>query len=99
MEPIIEDNAPRGTEQTNNEPAQGALKALKIIIEIRRARQTIESQLKDLKQLAKRKITTLKKAEGILLDQQGEDENQMILFDMDPTLDPEVRKIIDDPEI
>ena len=41
----------------------------------------------------------LKRAEAILLDQQGEDEDQLILFSMDPDLDPEVQKIIDEPEI
>ena len=92
---------PGGTHHENNEPSGGgALKALKIVIEIRRARQTIESQLKDIKHMAKSKIGALKKrAEGILLDQQGEDEDQLILFTMDPDLDPEVQKIIDEPEI
>ena len=64
MEPIIEHNAPRGTQQAKDEPSGGALKALQIVIEIRRARQTIESQLKDIKSAAKSKIAALKKAEA-----------------------------------
>ena len=100
MEPIIEDNAPRGTQQEPDEPSGGgALKALKIVIEIRRARQTIESQLKDLKHVAKSKIAALKKAEGILLDREGVESEQLELFSLDPDLDPEVQKIIDEPEI
>ena len=100
MDAIIENTGPRGAEHETNEPAGGgALKALKLVIEIRRARQTIESQLKDIKHMAKSKIGALKRAEAILLDQQGEDEDQLILFSMDPDLDPEVQKIIDEPEI
>jgi len=100
MEAIIENNGPRGSQQETNETTGGgALKALKLVIEIRRARQTIESQLKDIKSAAKSKIGALKRAEGILLDQQGEDEDQLVLFSMDPDLDPEVQKIIDEPEI
>ena len=100
MEAIIENNGPRGSEhETNEATGGGALKALKLVIEIRRARQTIESQLKDIKHMAKSKIGALKRAEAILLDQQGEDEDQLILFSMDPDLDPEVQKIIDEPEI
>ena len=52
-----------------------------------------------IKNMAKSKIGALKRAEAILLDQQGEDEDQLILFSMDPDLDPEVQKIIDEPEI
>lgn len=100
MEAIIENNGPGGSQQETNEPTGGgALKALKLVIEIRRARQTIESQLKDIKHAAKSKIGALKRAEAILLDQQGEDEDQLNLFSMDPDLDPEVQKIIDEPEI
>ena len=91
-------DGPRGAEHENPEGSGGALKALKLVIEIRRARQTIESQLKDIKNAAKSKIGALKRAEGILLDQQGDDD-QLILFTIDPDLDPEVQKIIDQPEI
>ena len=99
MEPTIEHNAPRGTQQKKDEPSGGALKALQIVIEIRRARQTIESQLKDIKSAAKSKIAALKKAEAVLLDTNDPDDDQMTLFDIEPVMQPEVRDIIDNPEI
>ena len=87
-------------ESMENEKAPGgAMDTLKLIVDLRRARQTIESQLKDIKQQAKTKINALKHAEGALLDAGDEDENQLKLFELKPQIDPEVQKIIDVPEI
>lgn len=74
-----------------------ALETLKLTVQIRQARQTIESQIKDLRQQAKSKISALKKAEAALLD--VDDGEQMKLFDLPPELPEAVQGIIDNPEI
>ena len=64
---------------------------------MRNARQTIESQIRDLRKAAKVKVAALKKAEGVLLDQN--EDGQLQLFDLDPEVSKEIQGIIDNPDI
>tara|TARA_R100001163_G_C5061686_1_gene198627 strand:+ start:1506 stop:2072 length:567 start_codon:yes stop_codon:yes gene_type:complete len=78
-------------------PTAKATKTLELICNMRRARQTIESQFADLRSVAKTKIDALKKAECALLDDR--DDGQLSLFELDPAITEEVTSIIDNPEI
>jgi hypothetical protein len=78
-------------------PTAKATKTLELVCDMRRARQTIESQIADLRSAAKTKIDALKKAECALLDDR--DDGQLSLFELDPAITEEVTNIISNPEI
>ena len=98
LEKLIQLNPNVMTEEQTKETEQtAALKTLQLAVQIRQARQTIESQIKDMKQQAKSKVSALRKAEAALLD--SDDGDQMKLFELPPELPESIQKIIDDPEI
>jgi len=76
---------------------KGAIATLELVMELRKTRQIIESQLRDLRKHGKSKIAALRKAEGALLD--SHEDDQMKLFDLDLTVSDEVRDIIANPAV
>jgi hypothetical protein len=68
------------------------------MLELRKAREAIESQLTEIKSQAKSKISALRGSENALLDAL-EEKDQMTLFEVDPSVSDEVKSIIDDPTI
>ena len=95
-----ESKATTGGGVTDPEPEKENAKAIRILelcSEMRNARQTIESQIRDLRKAAKVKVAALKKAEGVLLDQN--EDGQLQLFDLDPEVSKEIQGIIDNPDI
>jgi len=99
--PIMEETEPTtGGGVTDPEPEKENAKAIRILelcSEMRNARQTIESQIRDLRKAAKVKVNTLKNAEAVLLDQN--EDGQLQLFDLDPEVSKEIQGIIDNPDI
>jgi ElaB/YqjD/DUF883 family membrane-anchored ribosome-binding protein len=98
-------------EQTNPTPMGGhgqanpsggdmkkAQRIIDLMLELRKARETIESQLTEIKSQAKSKVSALKASENALLDAL-EEKDQMTLFEVDPSVSDEVQKIINDPTI
>ena len=73
-------------------------KIINLMLELRKARETIESQLKEVKSQAKSKISALRTSENALLDSL-EEKDQMTLFEVDPTISEEVQNIIENPII
>jgi len=96
-ETMTEDVNQAGGTPPPHEPKDEATKILDLCISIRQAKQTIASQLRDLRKEAKQKINALSKAETALLD--TVDEKQTYLFDLDPAVTEEVNAIISNPEI
>ena len=96
-ETMTEDAKQAGGTPLPTQPKDEATKILDLCISIRQAKQTIASQLRDLRKEAKQKINALSKAETALLD--TVDEKQTYLFDLDPAVTEEVNAIIDNPEI
>ena len=96
-ETMSEDGQERETNPPKQETKDEATKILDLCISIRQAKQTIASQLRDLRKEAKQKINALSKAETALLD--TVDEKQTYLFDLDPAVTEEVNAIIQNPEI
>mgnify|MGYP005818308253 FL=1 len=95
-----ESKATTGGGVTDPEPEKENAKAIRILelcSEMRNARQTIESQIRDLRKAAKVKVNTLKNAEAVLLDQN--EDGQLQLFDLDPEVSKEIQGIIDNPDI
>ena len=86
---------------TSSEPIKvdnaKAMRILELCSEMRHARQTIESQIRDLRKEAKSKVSALKKAEAALLDQN--EDGQLQLFELAPDVSTEVRGIIENPEV
>ena len=73
-------------------------KIINLMLELRKARETIESQLKEVKSQAKSKISALRTSENALLDSL-EEKDQMTLFEVDPSISEEVQNIIENPII
>jgi len=96
-ETMTEDANQAGGTPPPIQPKDEATKILDLCISIRHAKQTIASQLRDLRKEAKQKINALSKAETALLD--TVDEKQTYLFDLDPAVTEEVNAIISNPEI
>ena len=96
-ETMDEDGKQAGGTPPPIQPKDEATKILDLCISIRQAKQTIASQLRDLRKEAKQKINALSKAETALLD--TVDEKQTYLFDLDPAVTEEVNAIISNPEI
>ena len=95
-----ESKATTGGGSPDPEPEKENAKAIRILelcSEMRNARQTIESQIRDLRKAAKVKVNTLKNAEAVLLDQN--EDGQLQLFDLDPEVSKEIQGIIDNPDI
>ena len=90
-----------GEGATSSEPIKldnaKAMRILELCSEMRHARQTIESQIRDLRKEAKSKVSALKKAEAALLDQN--EDGQLQLFELAPDVSTEVRGIIENPEV
>tara|TARA_Y100000593_G_scaffold87097_1_gene166979 strand:- start:124 stop:768 length:645 start_codon:yes stop_codon:yes gene_type:complete len=87
---------PSGGDDKNERQGGGALERLQKASEIRRSIYLIRAQLKEIRKIAKDKVTTLEKAQAGLLD--DVDDNQMTLFEL-PTISQEVQDILDDPAI
>lgn len=85
-------------EQTSGGDAEKLKKTLDAILEIRKAREAITTQLTEIRTQAKSKISALKSAEDALLDQ-CEGVDQMELFNLDPSISPEAQEIIENPII
>lgn len=68
-----------------------------LIIELREAQKTLEAQYKQTQTIYKSKMGALRKSEDHLLE--SVDDNQMSLFDADPEISEEARKVIDNPII
>lgn len=68
-----------------------------LIIELREAQKTLEAQYKQTQTIYKSKMGALRKSEDHLLE--SVDENQMSLFDADPEISEEARKVIENPII
>lgn len=95
-------NAPVEGDQQNEQASGGDAEKLKktldAILEIRKAREAITTQLTEIRTQAKSKISALKSAEDALLDQ-CEGVDQMELFNLDPSISPEAQEIIENPII
>lgn len=89
-----------GSEITNTSggDVQKAQRIIDLMLELRKAREAIESQLTEIKSQAKSKISALRSSENALLDAL-EEKDQMTLFEVDPSVSDEVKSIIDDPSI
>lgn len=81
-----------------NEEVKKASRIIDLMLELRKAREAIESQLKEIKHQAKSKISALRRSENHLLDSL-EEKDQMTLFEIDPYVTEEVKGIIEDPNI
>lgn len=85
---------PKGQEKTT--PPGGALERLEKASEIRRAIFLLRAQLKEIRKMAKDKITILERAQSSLLDDL--DPKQMTLFDIS-SISEEAQAILDDPSL
>lgn len=95
-----ENNPPVDGDQINGKTSGDGdkfKKTLDAILEIRKAKEAIESQLTEIKTQAKSKISALNSAESTLLDSCEGD--QLSLFEFDPEVSPEAQEIIDNPSI
>ena len=79
-----------------DESGGNADKALILLREIKKTRETINSQLDEVKTQAKSKINTLNKAEKAIWEL-SEQSDQSELFKFSPELSPEARAIIFNP--
>jgi CHASE3 domain sensor protein len=86
------------TKSTSGGDVQKAQRIIDLMLELRKAREAIESQLTEIKSQAKSKISALRGSENALLDAL-EEKDQMTLFEVDPSVSDEVKSIIDDPTI
>ena len=86
------------TKNTSGGDVQKAQRIIDLMLELRKAREAIESQLTEIKSQAKSKISALRGSENALLDAL-EEKDQMTLFEVDPSVSDEVKSIIDDPSI
>lgn len=75
-----------------------AQKIMSLMLELRKTRETLESQLTEIKSQAKSKISALRASEDALLDSL-EEQDQMTLFAVDPSVSDEVKKIILNPHL
>lgn len=89
--------APDASRPDEEQGGRGAEITLELTLEIRKAIAVIQSQLKEVKKVAKQKLTRLVRAEESLFDHF--DDHQMTLFDLNPEISEEVREILDDPRI
>ena len=87
----MEKMTPGGDESGGN-----ADKALILLREIKKTRETINSQLDEVKTQAKSKINALNKAEKAIWEL-SEQSDQSELFKFSPELSPEARSIISNP--
>jgi len=87
----MEKMTPGGDESGGN-----ADKALILLREIKKTRETINSQLDEVKTQAKSKINALNKAEKAIWEL-SEQSDQSELFKFSPELSPEARAIISNP--
>ena len=93
-------NKQGGNMDEENKPKEvkNASRIIDLMLELRKARETIESQLKEIKTQAKSKISALRTSENTLLDSL-EEKDQMTLFEVDPQVSEEVQEIIENPII
>ena len=98
-------NNPGGVDEWSNknpsggdEPGGNADKALILLREIKKTRETINSQLDEVKTQAKSKINALNKAEKAIWEL-SEQSDQSELFKISPELSPEAKAIINNPII
>jgi len=96
-------NDPQGVDGWNNKNTPGgdesggnADKALILLRENKKTRETINSQLDEVKTQAKSKINALNKAEKAIWEL-SEQSDQSELFKFSPELSPEARAIISNP--
>ena len=104
------ENTPGGVDGWSNENTSGggtdtgkvtsgySEKALILLREIKKTRETIDSQLNEVKTQAKSKINALNKAEKALWEL-SEESDQSELFKFSPELSPEAKAIINNPII
>jgi len=100
MDSVINPTPSGGSEikNTSGGDVQKAQRIIDLMLELRKAREAIESQLTEIKSQAKSKISALRSSENALLDAL-EEKDQMTLFEVDPSVSDEVKSIIDDPSI
>ena len=101
-EKMSDENIPpltgEGQKETPSGGVDNAGRIIDLMLELRKARETIIAQFNEIKTQVKSKISALKASEDALLDSL-EERDQMTLFELDPEVSEEVKSIIADPSI